>query len=134
MDGLNRCQLAGHLGQDPELKMTSKGSAMLSMRVAVTEKWKDGAGQPQERTEWFSVVVWGKKAEWLAKDLSRGAGVFVEGRLQTRSWETDGTKRYTTEVVADKVMVIAGRPRGERQREPQQSGEGSGGGDDDLPF
>lgn len=105
MSGLNRVTLCGYLGQDPELRHTATGQSVLSMRMATTEYYvKDG--EKTERTEWHSVVCWGKLAEAISKMLVKGSRVLVEGRLQTRSWEKDGEKRYATEVNATNVLVL----------------------------
>jgi single-strand DNA-binding protein len=117
-DGLNRVMLFGNLGADPELKMTSGGQAVLKMRLATTESYLDRNKQRQERTEWHSVVLWGKRAEALSKFLSKGSRLFIEGGLRTSSYEDrDGNKRYKTEVVATNVILTGGR-----------GGSGGGGG------
>lgn len=118
-EGLNRVMLIGSLGADPELRMTSGGQAVLKMRIATNERYKDKGDKWQERTEWHSVVVWGKRAEGLSKILSKGSALFVEGRLATSSWDDkDGNKRYRTEVVANNVLLQGGN--GER-REPRNA-------------
>ena len=96
----------GHLGQDPELRYTQNQAAVVTLNVATTEAWsKDG--QRQEQTEWHRIIVWNKQAENCAKYLSKGRAVFVEGRLQTRSWEDkNGQKRYTTEISATSVQFM----------------------------
>ena len=94
---VNKVILLGRLGQDPELKYTPTGMAVCNFSLATSEKWKDKAGQDQERTEWHRVVVWGKIAELCNQYLAKGRQAYLEGSLQTRSWDDkDGNKRYTT--------------------------------------
>lgn len=116
-EGLNRVMLLGNLGADPELRMTSGGQAVLKLRLATAETYLDRNRNRQERTEWHSVVVWGKRAEALGKILSKGSRLFVEGALRTSSYDDrDGNKRYKTEIVANNI-ILSGR------------GGGGGGGD-----
>ena len=119
-DGLNKVMLLGNLGADPELKMTSGGQAVLKMRLATTETYLDRNKTRQERTEWHSVVLWGKRAEALSRFLSKGSRLFIEGALRTSSYDDrDGNKRYKTEVVASNVILAGNAGRG---------GGGGGGG------
>jgi single-strand DNA-binding protein len=120
-EGLNRAILVGNLGMDPELKFTQGGQAVLRIRLATSESYVNKAGERQDRTEWHTVIVWGKRAEALNKILSKGRTIWVEGRIQTRSWEDkDGGKRYSTEINANNIgLVGSGGGRG---------GEGGGGG------
>lgn len=122
MSGLNRAILIGNLGADPELKFTQGGQSVLKMRLATSEKWKDKDGQTQERTEWHSVVLWGKRAEALAKFLTKGKTICVEGRIQTRSYDDkDGVKRYATEINATEVVLLGGGGGGgDREERTQQ--------------
>ncbi|MCB0355579.1 MAG: single-stranded DNA-binding protein, partial [Bdellovibrionales bacterium] len=100
MSGVNKVIIIGRLGADPEVKTVSGDSTVARLSVATSENWTDRNGQKQERTEWHRVVVWGKLAELCGKYLSKGRQVYLEGRLQTRSWEDQqGQKRYTTEIV-----------------------------------
>ncbi|HQP39128.1 MAG TPA: single-stranded DNA-binding protein, partial [Polyangiaceae bacterium] len=100
-EGYNRVLLLGNLGADPELKMTQGGMSVLKLRLATTERYQDKSGVWQDRTDWHSVVVWGKRAESLHKILAKGSNIFVEGSLRTSSYEDrDGNKRYKTEVIA----------------------------------
>lgn len=123
-EGINKAILLGNLGQDPELRYTAGGQAVCNMRIATSEKWTGRDGQLQERTEWHTIVVWGKTAESCDKYLRKGSQIYCEGRLQTRSWEDrDGNQRKTTEVVANKVLFLA-RAGG---------GGGGGGGYNDEP-
>lgn len=124
MGSVNKVILVGNLGADPELKYTpSNNRAVCNLSVATNEVWKDKSGQKQERTEWHRVNVWGEQAEHCQKFLSKGRSVYIEGRLQTRSWDDkEGKKRYSTEIVAEKVVFLGGQgPGGE-------GGSGGGGG------
>lgn len=106
---VNKVILLGRLGQDPELKYTPGGSPVCNFSLATTESWTDKSGQKQEKTEWHRVVVWGKLAELCNQYLAKGRQAFLEGRLQTRSWDDkDGNKRYTTEILASTVQFIGG--------------------------
>ncbi len=112
-EGLNRAILLGNLGADPEIRFTQSGTAVLKLRLATSESFMNRDNERQERTEWHSVVVWGKRAEGLNKILSKGSRICVEGRIQTRSWDDkDGNKRYTTEINAQNVILSGGGNRG----------------------
>jgi len=117
---LNKVMLIGNLGADPEIRNTPGGAQVANFRVACTENWTDQAGQRQERTEWVTIVAWRKQAEIAQKYLHKGSKVYVEGKLQTRSWEdkNGGGKRYATEVLCDYFLMLDGRPQG--------GGEGGG--------
>jgi single-strand DNA-binding protein len=118
---VNKVILIGNLGAKPELKYLPSGQAVCEMRLATNEVFTDKNNQRQERTEWHRVVVWGKTAENCAQYLDKGRSCYVEGRLQTRSWDdkNTGEKRYMTEIVASQVTFLGGGPGG---------GEGGGGG------
>ncbi|MCO5143994.1 MAG: single-stranded DNA-binding protein, partial [Oligoflexia bacterium] len=106
---VNKVLLIGRLGNNPEIRYTNTGTAVANFNLATSENWNDKNGQKQEKTEWHRVVVWGKLAELCEKYLSKGRQCFVEGRLQTRSWDDkDGNKRYTTEIVASTVQFLGG--------------------------
>jgi single-strand DNA-binding protein len=133
-EGLNRVMLLGNLGQDPELRMTSGGQAVLKLRLATSETYLDRNKVRQERTEWHSVTVWGKRAEALSKILSKGSRIFVEGGIRTSSYDDkEGNKRYRTEVVANNIILSGG---GRGPGGPGGPGGGSrsqeGGGDPDA--
>jgi single-strand DNA-binding protein len=111
---LNKVMLIGNLGADPEIRNTPNGAQVANFRVACTENWTDQSGQRQERTEWVTIVAWRKQAEIAQKYLRKGSKVYVEGKLQTRSWEdkNGGGKRYATEVLCDYFLMLDGRPGG----------------------
>jgi single-strand DNA-binding protein len=137
---LNKVQLIGNLGKDPELKYTPSGVAVATFSIATSESWKDQDGNQQEKTEWHNIVAWRKLAEICGEYLKKGKKVYLEGKLQTRNYEKDGIKRYVTEIVADQLIMLDGGGAG--------GGRGSSGGaaaetapmnadvpkDDDLPF
>src|SRR3990170_880510 len=129
MASLNKVILIGNLGRDPEVKYTQSGAAVANLSVATNEAWTDRNGEKQERTEWHRVVAWGKQAEICAEHLAKGKQVYVEGSLQTRSWDDkDGNKRTTTEVRAVRILML-GRPEGGRtepEMPPQEVQGGSG--------
>lgn len=104
---LNRAQVIGNLTRDPELRNTSTGQSVTNFSVATSTQWNDVNGQRQERTEFHPIVAWGKLAEICAQYLAKGRRVYVEGRLQTREWETpDGQKRQRTEIVAENMIML----------------------------
>jgi single-strand DNA-binding protein len=146
---LNKAMIIGNLGRDPEMRYTANGQAVTQFTVAVNRNYKDSSGEWKEETEWFRVVAWGPLAERTAEYLRKGRKVYVEGRLQTRSWEgQDGQKRYTTELIASTVTALDPRPREEGgetpSRQPSSAGTPAGaaeasedfGADDlgELPF
>lgn len=134
---VNKAIVLGRLGGDPELRYTQSNQAVATFSLATSEKWTDKtSGERKESTEWHRIVVWGKQAENVAQYLKKGSQAYVEGRLQTRTWEKDGTKRSTTEIVAEKVVFLDSKGGG------TQTG-GFGGGsvpetddfdDDSVPF
>ncbi|MBT3983400.1 MAG: single-stranded DNA-binding protein [Bacteriovoracaceae bacterium] len=133
---VNKVIILGRLGQDPELRYTPTGSAVCNFSLATSENWTDkNSGQKNERTEWHRVVVWGKQAEHCAKYLSKGRQAYLEGRLQTRSWEdNNGQKKYTTEIVANTVQFIGGASQGAgATQHTQQNTQSNGGFDQTAP-
>jgi len=108
-DGMNKAILLGNLGADPELRYTAAGVAVLNLRLATNESYVDKNKEPQERTEWHTVVIWGNRAEGLARVLTKGSSVLIEGALRTSSYEKDGTKRYRTEVHAREILFAGKR-------------------------
>ncbi len=107
MSGVNKVILVGRLGNDPEIKTIPNGQTVARLSLATSESWTGKDGQKQERTEWHRIVVWGRQAENCGKHLSKGRQVYIEGRLQTRSWEDpQGQKKYSTEIVASTVQFL----------------------------
>jgi len=146
MASVNKVILVGNLGADPEVRYTNTGAAVANFRIATNERWNDKNGAVQERTEWHNIVAWSKLAEICGKYLKKGRSVYVEGRLQTRSWDDQaGNKRYTTEIVAQVMQMLGGRPGEAQEGEwaPRPAAEeqtipdipvGTTASDDDLPF
>lgn len=120
MSGLNRVTLLGRLGKDPELK-DANGIAIVNMSIATSKTWKDASGEKQERTEWHRVVAFRKLAEISAKYLTKGRECLVEGELQTRSWDDEktGTKRYSTEIIANNIQFVGGNGAGDKSAAPE---------------
>lgn len=131
-DGLNKVMLIGNLGAEPELRQTKSGPVM-SLRLATSETYLDKEKQRQERTEWHSVTMWGKRAEGLAKFLSKGARVYVEGGIRSSSYEVDGQKRYKTEIVAQNLLLCGGAG-GEKKPATPASAPFPEVEEDDIPF
>ena len=136
MASLNKVMIIGNLGADPELRYTANGNAVTTFNVAANETWNDQNGERKERVEWFNVVTWNKLAETCAQHLAKGRQVYIEGRLQTRSWDgQDGVKHYRTEVIAETVRFLGERAGGGEARPPVARGDADGDIDpDDLPF
>lgn len=150
--GINKVILIGNLGQDPEVRYTSGGTAVTNLRIATTEAWRDRqSGEQKENTEWHTVVLFGKTAEVASQYLKKGRQVYIEGRLQTRKWQDkSGNDRFSTEVVANDMQMLGGtggggsapyegggggQSRGEQA--PPQQREAAGASDfqdDDIPF
>jgi single-strand DNA-binding protein len=110
--GVNKAIIIGTLGRDPEIKYTASGSAVVNINVATNESWKDkNTGEMQERTEWHRIVMFGKLAEIASQYLKKGSQAYFEGRIQTRKWQDqNGQDRYTTEIVANEMQMLGGRP------------------------
>lgn len=107
MAGVNKVILVGRLGQDPELRQTPNGQQVCSMSLATSDVWVNKEGQREEKTEWHRVVLWGKQAELASKYLKKGRMAYIEGKLQTRSWQDQqGQKKYSTEIVANSLQFI----------------------------
>lgn len=151
-EGINKVILLGNLGKDPEISYTQSGIARCKFPVATTESYggSQGSEERQEKTEWHNIIVWRKQAEIAAKYLKKGRQVYIEGRIQTRSWDDNtGTKKYMTEIQADKILFIGGQGRTDGSGPGPASGPASGpthgdepaggsfggfGQDDDIPF
>lgn len=110
MASVNKVILVGNLGKDPEVRFMPNGEAVCNFSIATTDSWKDKSGAKQERTEWHNIVMYRKLAEIAGEYLKKGRPVYVEGRLQTRKWQTkEGQDRYTTEIIADQMQMLGGR-------------------------
>lgn len=138
MGSMNRATILGRLGQDIELRHAGN-TPVCNLSIATTETWKDkGSGEKKEKTEWHRCVCWGQTAEIAAKYLAKGREVMVEGRLQTTEWEKDGIKRYKTEIVVDKLVLLGngGSREGDSRMSTGKPPEGDrpAPGDDDVPF
>ena len=141
MASLNRVTLIGNLGADPETKYMPSGDAVTNLRIATSDRWKDKAtGEMKEATEWHRVSMFGKLAEIASKYLRKGSTVYIEGKIQTRKWtDSAGVEKYSTEIRADQMQMLGGRPAGESAERPAPARQGqqiAGGqdGDDDIPF
>jgi single-strand DNA-binding protein len=150
---VNKVILVGNLGKDPELRYTASGTAVANFSLATTERYKDRDGNNQEKTEWHNIVAWRQLAEICGKYLTKGRQVYIEGKIQSRSYEDrDGNRRYITEIVADQMQML-GRPSDDNggggyqrreQRQERQSGQNQSqqpqyeeppfNPDDDIPF
>ncbi len=150
---VNKVILVGNLGKDPELRYTPSGAAVATFSLATSERYKDKSGQMQEKTEWHNIVVWRNLAEICGKYLHKGKQIYIEGRIQTRSYDDrDGNKRYMTEIVADQMQMLGrageeggGAPRESRPARNQPTAQESTppyedfadppfNPDDDIPF
>jgi single-strand DNA-binding protein len=150
---VNKVILIGNLGRDPEVRTTTSGQPVASFSLATNRRWTDRSGQRQEQTEWHNIVCWGRQAEVAGQYLQKGRQIYVEGRLQTRSWDDrqSGEKKYRTEVICENFQMLGQRgdhegggsqDRGDYDRGGSQErggddycgGSGSGPEDDDIPF
>lgn len=137
MAGINKVILIGNLGRDPELRYTPDGTPVTNFSIATSDSWTDKtSGEKREKTEWHRIVVWRKLAEICAEYLAKGRQVYIEGKLQTRSWEKDNVTRYTTEIVASDVQFLGKRPDNtppptDAQAPPTAADDQ---GEDDIPF
>ena len=151
--GINKVILVGNVGQDPETRYMPNGNAVTNITLATSETWKDkNTGEQQERTEWHRVTFYQRLAEIVAEYVKKGSKLYVEGRLQTRSWEQDGIKRYATDIIANEMQMLDSRGSGgggnyqPAQQQPAQQSSGGGSQaaapapadmdsfDDDIPF
>lgn len=141
MSGVNKVTLIGRLGKDPEVSYIPSGDAVAKFSLATSETWKDkNTGEKQERTEWHKIVAWRRLGEICGEYLHKGSQVYIEGKLQTRSWEDDsGSKRYMTEVVAQTMQMLGGKndggeSSGSRKETPSPGKQGAMFPEDDIPF
>lgn len=152
--GVNKVILVGTCGQDPETRYLPNGNAVTNLSLATSEQWTDKqSGQKVEKTEWHRVSLFGKVAEIAGDYVRKGTQVYIEGKLQTREWEKDGIKRYTTEIIVDMqgtMQLLGGKPQGDQQgaarqqpaqrpqqrasSQPAQAAAPAGQFDDDIPF
>jgi single-strand DNA-binding protein len=121
MAGLNRVQLIGYLGRDPETRFTPTGSKVCNFSVAVTRRWKSSEGEAREATDWFNVDAWGRLGEVCQEYLSKGRLVFIEGRLQTDRVEQEGETRFYTKVIANQMQMLDRKP--EEPELPEEAAE-----------
>lgn len=143
MSSLNKAIIIGRLGRDPEVRHTNDGKAVVTLNVATSESWKDKSGQKQEKAEWHRCVLFGNLADIAAKYLTKGANVYLEGKLQTRKWTNQqGQDQYTTEIVIDgfsgQMVMLGGngeaKPQPASQAAPQTATKADVPFDDDIPF
>jgi len=153
--GINKVILVGNVGQDPETRYMPNGNAVTNITLATSETWKDkNTGEQQERTEWHRITFYQRLAEIVAEYVRKGSKLYVEGRLQTRSWEQDGVKRYATDIIANEMQMLdsrgganggqdsyqgrQGQPPAQSQSRPQspprQPPDDMDSFDDDIPF
>ncbi len=140
--GVNKAILIGRLGKDPELKYTTSGKTVASFSLATSERWTGADGQKNESTTWHNIVAWGKSAEIMKEYLVKGREVYIEGRIDNRSYEDkEGVKKYISEIVVTNFQLIGGRPQDGRSdggsgggSAPMPEPSGAGSSDDDLPF
>jgi len=138
MASVNKVILIGNLGRDPEVRYTQNGTAVANFTLATNEVWNDKSGARQEKTEWHRIVVWGKQAEIAREHLSKGKQVYIEGSIQTRQWDDrEGNKRTTTEIKAQRLMMMGRADAGESRMDAAAPPPGDEPGpppDDDIPF
>ncbi len=135
MKSLNKVQLIGHLGKNPEVRYTASGSAVANFSIATNESWIGKDGQKNEKTEWHNIVAWGKLGEICGEYLTKGKQVYIEGRITTRSWDDrDGNKRYTTEVKADNMIMLGGGGSSNFSAESSVAEAPPSSIEDDIPF
>lgn len=136
--GLNKVQIIGHLGKDPEMRYTPSGKPVTTFTVAVSRSWNTVDGERHNETEWFNVVAWGNLAEICKQYLTKGQQVYVEGRLQTRRWEDkEGGKHTSVEVVANEMMMLGERRDHNNHQSAESSPEAEHGAtthEDEFPF
>lgn len=134
--GLNKVLLLGHLGRDPELKYTEKGTAYCNFSLATTESYKDENGNKVDKTEWHNLVAWRKLAEICGQYLKKGSKIYCEGKLQTDSYEKDGVKKYSTKIVLTDMMMLDSKPAGDKVSEEinDKINKNQEDKEEDLPF
>jgi len=131
MSSVNKVILIGNLGRDPEVRNLPDGGAITNFSIATTDSWKDKSGAKQEKTEWHRISTFQKLAEICGTYLKKGSQVYIEGRLQTRKWtDKDGVEKYSTEIIADRMQMLGGKPAGESSQRNEKKAESF----DDIPF
>ncbi len=131
---MNKAMVIGNLGNDPEIRYTQSGTPVATFSVATTERWKDKDGQQQEHTDWHRIVVWDKLAEICGEYLKKGSKVYIEGKMQTRKWEENGTTRYTTEIIAKNMEMLGGKTNPADNTMGGNEPLGYGNDNGDVPF
>jgi single-strand DNA-binding protein len=136
MAGVNKAILVGNLGSDPELRYTAGGTAVAKFSLATSRKYTGKDGQKQEKTEWHRITAWGKLAEICGQYLSKGKQVYIEGRIEYGSYEKEGVKHYTTDIIAENMSMLGSPGGGNRVQEPEPGFGPPEGGvpEDDIPF
>ena len=130
-NSLNKVMLVGHVGADPDVRYTPKGTAISNFNLATNDSHKDDKGEWVENTEWHKLVFWGKKAEFTEQYVKKGSLILVEGRLQTRNWDDkEGNKHYVTEVVGDRLTLLGSNQQKRQNTQPEDVDEP----EEDLPF
>lgn len=141
MPSLNRAQIMGHLGKDPEMRYTQSGTAIASFSVATTDKWKDrNTGEQREDTQWHRIEVWDRRAEFVRDYCFKGQAIYIEGKIITEKWtDKDGNDRWTTKIRATDIKPLQWKDKAERQEsshgnEERADTNGRSKPDDDIPF
>jgi len=135
MASVNKVIVVGNLGRDPEIRYSQQGTAVCNLAIATSDKWTDKQGQQQSKTEWHRVVVFGKQAENCERYLSKGKQVYVEGKLQTSSYEKEGQTHYATDIIAQAVQFLgAGQGGGQQRQQPRQQSAAPQIDETDIPF
>ncbi len=131
---LNLCQFIGRLGKDPETRMMPNGTAVVNLTLAVGDDYKDKSGNRVEQTEWVRIVVFGKLADIVTAFCVKGSKIYISGKLKTRSWDKDGVKQYSTEIVASEMQLLDSKQGEPKPAQAQQSKTPINDFDDDIPF
>lgn len=136
MSSVNKVLLVGRVGRDPESRFLASGEAVCNFSIATSETWKDKSGEKQEATEWHRIATFQKLAEICGQHLKKGSSVYIEGRIQTRKYQKDGVDHYSTEIRADRMQMLGGKPAqndAEEKPAPAKTGSKFSDFEDDLP-
>lgn len=135
-DGLNKVQLIGNLGKDPEHRVTQNNKDVTTISVGTSESWKGQDGNRQQKTEWHKVIFWGQQAIAIRDYFKKGSKIYIEGKITTRKWQDNNSNdRYSTEIVANKFLFLDSKPKTGQQDNNGYNNQGSGyPTDDDIPF